>query len=137
MARLDGGLYSFQRTIEELGFEDSVTTFTFSEFGRTLTINGGGVDHAWSADQLVMGGAVDGGSIHGTPISYQAAGEGEHWGQTLFGPDDVGSGRFVPRYSMDQYGATLARWMGITESDLDDIFPNLHNFTQRDLGFMV
>lgn len=136
LAALSEGLFSFQRTLEELGVSDSTTTFTFSEFGRTLTINGDGVDHGWSADQMVMGGAVNGGAVHGNRISYTAESQGEHWGETLFGPSDVGSGRFIPEYSMDQYGATIARWMGITESDLDLIFPNLTQFALRDLGFM-
>lgn len=136
LAELAGGLFNFQRTLRELGVENSVTTFTFSEFNRTLTINGDGTDHAWAGDQIVMGGSVDGGRVHGTPIVYSAAGTGEHWGDTLFGPADTGAGRFVPRYSMDQYGATLARWMGIKGTDIAAIFPNLPNFTQQDLGFM-
>lgn len=136
LAELGSSLFNFQRTLQELGVENSVTTFTFSEFNRTLTINGDGTDHAWAGDQIVMGGAVDGAKVHGTPIQYTAQGIGTHWGDTLFGPYDTGAGRFVPRYSMDQYGATLARWMGIKGSDFDAIFPNLANFTQKDLGFM-
>lgn len=93
---LANGLFSFQRTIDELGLGDSVTTFTVSEFNRTLTINGDGTDHAWAGDQLVMGGAVEGGKVHGQPIDYQSTGIGEHWGDTLFGAADVGSGRFIP-----------------------------------------
>ena len=133
---LANGLFSFQRTIDELGLSDSVTTFTISEFNRTLTINGDGTDHAWAGEQLVMGGAVDGGKVHGQPIDYQSTGIGQHWGDTLFGAKDVGSGRFIPEYSMDQYGATLAKWMGIKGTDLATIFPNLKNFAQKDLGFM-
>lgn len=137
LAELASALFNFQRTLQELDVENSVTTFTFSEFNRTLTINGDGTDHAWAGDQIVMGGAVDGGKVHGTPIAYTAGGIGEHWGDTLFGPNDTGAGRFVPTYSMDQYGATLARWMGIKGTDFDAIFPNLVNFTQKDLGFMT
>ena len=133
---LNNALVSFQRTLEELNVEDSVTTFTASEFGRTLTINGDGTDHAWACDLLVMGGAVDGGKVHGEPIEYSDQSLGEHWGEKLFGPRDVGSGRFIPKYSTDQYGATLAKWMGITDGDLIKIFPHLNNFSTRDLGFM-
>ncbi|HHJ38474.1 MAG: hypothetical protein AXA67_12920 [Methylothermaceae bacteria B42] len=133
---LNDALVSFQRTLEELNVEDSVTTFTASEFGRTLTINGDGTDHAWACDLLVMGGAVDGGKVHGEPIEYSDQSLGEHWGEKLFGPRDVGSGRFIPKYSTDQYGATLAKWMGITDGDLIKIFPHLNNFSTRDLGFM-
>ena len=136
LAELASGLFSFQRTLQELGVEETVTTFTFSEFNRTLTINGDGTDHAWAGDQMVMGGAVDGGKVHGTPMAYSTQGTGEHWGDTLFGPNDTGAGRFVPTYSMDQYGATLAKWMGIKGTDVDAIFPNLQNFSLKDLGFM-
>ena len=136
LTSLASGLFSFQRTIEELGLSDSVTTFTVSEFNRTLTINGDGTDHAWAGEQLVMGGAVDGGQVHGQPIEYESTGIGEHWGDTLFGAKDTGSGRFIPEYSMDQYGATLAKWMGIKGDDLGAIFPNLKNFALKDLGFM-
>lgn len=136
LTELASGLFSFQRTLQELGVDQPVTTFSFSEFNRTLTINGGGTDHAWAGDQIVMGGAVDGGKLHGTPLAYSTQGTGEHWGDTLFGPNDTGAGRFVPTYSMDQYGATLARWMGIKGTDIDVIFPNLQNFSLKDLGFM-
>lgn len=136
LVELANGLFNFQRTLQELAVESSVTTFTFTEFNRTLTINGDGTDHGWAGDQIVMGGAVDGGKVHGTPIAYSTANTGEHWGDTLFGPADTGAGRFVPQYSMDQYGATLAKWMGIKGTDFNAIFPNLANFTQPDLGFM-
>ena len=51
---LNDALASFQQTLAELGVEDSVTTFTASEFGRTLTINGNGTDHAWATDYMVI-----------------------------------------------------------------------------------
>ena len=138
LALPDGALHSFQQTLNELDLEDSVTTFTTSEFGRTFTSNGDGTDHARTSDYLVMGGAVDGGKTHGEPIVYSGVPEGEHWGQELFGPNDVGSGRFIPEYSTDQYGATLARrWMGVPESDLGDMVPHLASFDPGDLGFMV
>ena len=136
LSKLNNALFSFQRTLGELGVEESVTTFTASEFGRTLTSNGDGTDHAFSTDYMVMGGAVDGGKIHGERIQYSDVAEGEHWGQKLFSPQDVGSGRFIPKYSTEQYGATLAKWMGINATDLNSIFPNLTNFPNADLGFM-
>lgn len=136
LGELNDALYSFQRTLEELRVEDSVTTFTASEFGRTLTSNGRGTDHAWATDYLVMGGAVEGGNIHGEPIEYSDLAQGQHNSEKLFGNQDVGSGRFIPKYSTDQYGATLAKWMGINDADLDAIFPNLNRFDTRDLGFL-
>lgn len=137
LATLDEALTSFQQTLVDLSVdENSVTTFTASEFGRSLTSNGTGTDHAWATDYMVMGGAVDGGKIHGDPMEYSGVAEGTHKGEKLFGPQDVGSGRFIPAYSTDQYGATLSNWMGVTGSDMNTIFPNLENFAVKDLGFM-
>lgn len=126
LSTLNGGLSSFYKATEELGVKDSVTTFTASEFGRTLSINGDGTDHAWAGHHLVMGGAVNGGQIHGEMPQL-----------ILDGPDDAqDTGRLIPKYGIDQYGATLGKWMGMTDSDLLEIFPNLSNFNSTDLGFM-
>ncbi|MDJ0794207.1 MAG: DUF1501 domain-containing protein [Woeseiaceae bacterium] len=110
---------------DELAIPDNVTTFTQSDFGRTLTSNGDGTDHAWGGNQLVVGGAVNGGDLYGDYPSL-----------ALNGPEDVGGGRFIPSTSADQYAATLAKWFGIPDTDLDVVAPNLINFAQRDLGFM-
>ncbi len=126
LKELNDALNSFHKTTVELGVENSVTTFTTSEFGRSYTANDDGTDHAWASHHLVMGGAVKGGEIHGDMLDL-----------SLDGPDDArSSGRFIPKYGVDQYGATLAKWMGMTDSDMNDIFPNLTNFDTNDLGFM-
>lgn len=117
---------AFHAATVELNIADSVTTFTQSDFGRTLTSNGDGTDHAWAGNQLVVGGAVNGGDLYG---SYPVL--------EIGGPEDVGGGRIIPSTSADQYAATLARWFGIPELDLDVVAPNLANFGQRDLGFMI
>lgn len=130
---LDLALGSFQTAIDNLDGIDpeSVTTFTASDFGRTLTINGDGTDHGWGGHAFVMGGAVNGGA-YGTFPSYAVDNN----------PDDVGenqrdfAGRLIPSTSVAQYSATLARWMGLSESQLDSALPPLRNFSQRDLGFM-
>lgn len=137
MVTLGEALASFYRATQELGVADSVTAFSASEFGRTLTSNGDGTDHAWAADSLVLGGAVQGGVVHGTPISFDATPVVGPDGTAAFGPLDTGAGRFIPNWSVDQYGATLARWMGIDDSDLNSVFPNLQRFAERDLGFML
>ncbi|MCK5829829.1 MAG: DUF1501 domain-containing protein [Methylococcales bacterium] len=136
LSTLNEALVSFQQSLVELRLQDSVTTFTASEFGRTLTSNGKGTDHAWATDYMVMGGAVDGGKMHGDPIQYSGQPIGQHISENLFSAQDIGSGRFIPKYSTDQYGATLAKWMGINDTDLGTIFPNLNNFSVRNLGFM-
>lgn len=127
LKQLNDALNSFYLTTAELGVSNSVTTFTASEFGRTYSTNGDGTDHAWSGHNLIMGDAILGGQIHGDLPDL-----------TIGGVDDVeDTGRFIPKYSVDQYAATLAKWMGMTDSDMLDIFPNLHRFNDKDLGFMV
>ena len=117
---------SFNDAMRELGVNDSVTAFTSSEFGRTLTNNGNGTDHGWGGHQLVLGGAVAGGDIYGTMPDLE-----------IGGPDDVGQGRILPSLSVDQYNATLARWFGVPEEDMESIFPYLSRFPVQDLGFIA
>jgi uncharacterized protein (DUF1501 family) len=119
-------LSAFYNATVELGVAQAVTTFTQSDFGRTLTSNGGGSDHAWGGVQIVMGDSVRGRRIYGTYPTLE-----------LGGPDDVGEGRIIPTTSADQYAATLARWFGVADADLDSIAPHLANFTARDLGILV
>ena len=115
----------FAATVE-LGVSDSVTSFTQSDFGRTLTSNGDGTDHAWGGNQVVLGGAVRGRDLYGSYPLLQIGGN-----------EDVSGGRMIPSTSADQYAATLAKWFGIADADLGVVAPNLQNFVQRDLGFMV
>jgi uncharacterized protein (DUF1501 family) len=117
---------AFHDATVELNVSDNVTAFTQSDFGRTLTSNGDGTDHAWGGNQLVVGGAVNGRDLYGSYPLLQ-----------IGGPEDVGGGRMIPSTSADQYAATLAKWFGIPDTDLDIVAPNLGNFAQRDLGFMI
>jgi uncharacterized protein (DUF1501 family) len=128
LQQLDAGLKAFYDATVELGVQNNVTTFTESDFGRTLTSNGMGSDHGWGGHHLVMGGATLGGKIFGTFHNMQI-GAGN--------PADSGQGRLIPSYSVDQYAATLSKWMGANASDLDSVFPNLHNFPTTDLGFLT
>lgn len=132
LTQLNDALTYFYQTTQLLGVADSVTSFTASEFGRSLTSNGDGTDHAWSSQYMVLGDAVNGGQVHGEIPTLE-----------LGGPKDavdegaIPAGRIIPENSVDQYGATLAKWMGVTDTDLSAIFPNLDNFTIRDFGFML
>jgi len=118
MTDLNRSLNDFQATMTELNMSDSVTTFTASDFGRTLTINGDGSDHGWGGHYMVMGGAVNGGQLYGQLPSFEVGGD-----------DDSGDkGRVIPSLSINQYGALLAQWMGVTASDMADVFPDLNNF---------
>jgi uncharacterized protein (DUF1501 family) len=126
LSTLAQGLSEFNDAMNELGMADKVTSFTMSDFGRTLTSNGDGTDHGWAGNQIVMGGAVRGGDIYGELLT-----------QHLGGPQDTGRGRLIPRVANEQYFATLAQWFGVPKSELVDIFPNLKNFSQTTLDFIV
>lgn len=125
---LNAALSAFYDSTIELGVESSVTTFTESDFNRTFGPNGNnGTDHAWGGHHLVMGGAVRGGSMYGAYPNL-----------AIEGPDDVGNrGLWLPTTSVEQYGATMASWFGVNSAGLDQVFPNLVNFPNRNLGFMV
>lgn len=117
-------LASFYQATVELGVASQVTAFTASDFGRTYASNGDGSDHGWGSHHFVVGGAVKGQRFFGT--APQVA---------LGGPEDTGQGRLLPSTAVDQYGATLARWLGVSDSDLPAVVPNIGNFSARDLGY--
>jgi uncharacterized protein (DUF1501 family) len=127
LADLDACIGAFYDGLAKTGLQDQVTTFTTSDFGRTLNANTqGGSDHAWGNHHLIVGGAVRGNRFYGQFPDL-----------TLNGPDDLtGQGRWIPTTSIDQYGATLASWFGVPDSALTGIFPNLKNFGTRNLGFL-
>ena len=125
LSRLSGSLSAFNANLEQLGLSDQVTTFTLSDFGRTLTSNGDGTDHGWGGHQMVMGGAVKGGEIYGEMPEL-----------ALNSQDDFGSGRIIPSLSVEQYAAPLAKWFGLSESELLEVFPNLSRFDKGSLNFI-
>lgn len=117
----------YKATDQEMGVAEKVTAFTMSDFGRSLQPSGSGSDHGWGNHHLVMGGAVQGGQIYGTFPNL-----------ALQGPDDCGSrGVLIPSTSTEQYGATLARWLGVPDNQLGSVFQNLGNFDTADLGFLA
>jgi uncharacterized protein (DUF1501 family) len=121
---VNDALASFYAATVELGVADQVTTFTASDFGRSLTSNGDGSDHGWGSHHFVLGGAVQGGKYWGTLPSV-----------SINGPDDVGQGRLLPTTAVDQLGATLATWMGIGAADLPRVLPHIVNYSQKDMGY--
>ena len=127
---VDNALNEFTNGLNEIGMFDSVTTFTISDFGRTLTSNGNGSDHAWAGNAFVMGGAVNGGDMYGTFPSL-----------ALDSDYEIHNGVLIPTTANDQYFAELALWFGVSPSDLDTLFPNIGNFYDTNsgvgpLGFM-
>jgi uncharacterized protein (DUF1501 family) len=132
LTTVSDALSRFDDAMQQIAMSQSVTAFTQSDFGRTLTSNGDGTDHAWGGLQLVTGGAVAGGRIYGQfPLLRIGARVGTDRA------DDVGGGRFIPTVSSDQYAATLARWFGVADADLALVAPSINSFAQRDLGFMI
>lgn len=127
-AQLAPAMKAFYDATVQMGVADQVTTFTLSDFGRTLKLaSGGGSDHAWGNHHLVMGGSVLGGDLYGRYPDL-----------TLGGPDDVSTnGRWLPEVSVDQYAATLARWLGVSASDLPLVLPNIGRFANSNIGFMA
>ena len=120
-------LAAFYQSTVELGVQNQVTAFTASDFGRTLSGNNDGSDHGWGSMHFMLGGAVHGGRYYGTPPIVASD-----------GPDDVGQGRLLPTTSVEQYAATLGSWMGVSDSDLLTVLPNLahYNAGARKLGFV-
>jgi uncharacterized protein (DUF1501 family) len=125
MTQLGSAMAGFQTAMDQIGKSNMVTAFTASDFGRTITSNGDGSDHAWGAHHFVMGGAVKGKAFYGTAPSAIAG-----------GIEDVGQGRYIPSTSVDQYAATLARWFGVADSELAQVAPSIGNFTTRNIGFV-
>jgi len=127
---VDNALSEFADGLEEIGMFDGVTTFTISDFGRTLTSNGNGSDHAWGGNALVMGGDVKGGDMYGTFPSLAL-------GSNL----EIHNGVLIPTTANDSYFAELALWFGVSPSDLSTLFPNIGNFydtgaSAPPMGFM-
>jgi uncharacterized protein (DUF1501 family) len=128
LAQVSAAVKAFYDATVELGVDQQVTTFTHSEFGRTLQPTSSlGSDHAWGSHHFVIGGAVKGGEIYGRYPSLE-----------IGGPDDAtGRGAFIPTTSVDQYVATLAAWLGVPATQLPVMLPTLVNFTTKNLGFLI
>ena len=125
LAELSQSMYAFERAMEQLGLSQSVTSFTCSDFSRTFPSNGEGSDHGWGSHHLILGGAVNGQRTYGQfPV------------QQVNGPNDTGTGRWIPTTAIDQYFATLATWFGIDADNLATVFPNLSRFPSPNLGFV-
>ncbi len=117
LAKVSSALKAFYDTTAALGVANQVTSFTASDFGRTLQSNDDGSDHGWGGMHFVVGGAVRGQRFYG---KAPTVGNGTS--------DDVGQGRLLPTMAVDQYAATLASWFGIDSSGLRTVLPNIGNY---------
>lgn len=126
LTKLGQALEYFDSVMNAAGLGNQVTVFTASDFGRTLTANSDGTDHGWGSHHIVTGGAVSGQDIYG---QFPVVGAGQ--------ANDLGAGRLIPTTSVEQYAGTLARWFGLSDSQVKDVFPNFANFGSSPyLGFM-
>jgi uncharacterized protein (DUF1501 family) len=138
LPQVSAALGAFYNALGALGVENNVTLFTASDFGRTLTSNGRGSDHAWGSNQIVLGGAVKGRRIHG---QYPSLAVNPDMGAEV-NPLDTGRGRFIPTTSCDAFFAELALWLGVSRTNLPLVLPNIGNFydinsSAPPLGFLL
>ena len=124
LPQLSAAVGAFYNALTALGVQNNVTLFSASDFGRTLTSNGRGSDHAWGGNQFVVGGAVRGQRIFG---QYPSLAVNPDIGPEV-NPLDTGRGRFIPTTSCDELFAELALWLGVSKSNLPLILPNIGNF---------
>ncbi len=131
-AELSQSVNAFQNAMTQIGttygdaaFDQRVTSFTVSDFGRTFPSNSLGSDHGWGSHHMVIGGAVQGQRTYGKWPTL-----------TVGGPDDTSTGRWIPTTAVDQYAATMAKWFGVDSTHMPTVFPNLGRFASPYLGFL-
>ena len=129
VTQLNNAVNAFYGWLVQMNVQTQVTLFTASDFGRTLTSNGDGSDHGWGSHHFALGGAVQGKDVYGTfpPTTFFASGN----------PVDIGQGNMVPQIAVDQYAATLARWMGVSDTNMPLVLPNIVNFSPRYVPFLL
>jgi uncharacterized protein (DUF1501 family) len=141
LGKVSEAIGAFYDATVAMGIADKVTTFTASDFGRTLASNGDGSDHGWGSHHFVVGGAVKGQAFYGVapPVSVSDTKTGN-----TYNPENqwhVGQGRLLPTTSVDQFGATMAKWFGTASSEMGGVFPNINNFggsySTGYMGFMA
>ncbi len=126
MQTLDQAVAAFYAWLGEMSMESNVTLFTASDFGRTLTSNGDGSDHGW------------GRITSRWETRYEVAISMAHFLKLpSIPPEDVRQGNLLPSTSVDQYAATFARWLGVSDSSMPAVLPNIVNFSQRYVDFLL
>jgi uncharacterized protein (DUF1501 family) len=127
LTQLGSAFEYFDGLMVNMGVGNNVTSFTISDFGRTLTSNSDGTDHGWGSHHFVVGGAVQGQDMYG---QYPVIGSNQ--------ANDLGAGRLIPTTAVEQYAGTLASWFGLSDGQIRTVFPNFGNFGSNPyLGFMA
>ncbi len=126
LQQLSQGMNALYKATVKMGLGPNVLQFTASDFSRTFPVNSiQGADHGWGNNHLMVGGSLNGQKIYGTYPQL-----------VLNGPDDTNTGRWIPSTSVDQYSATIAKWFGVSPSNISTVFPYIGRFATPDLGFM-
>ncbi|HEY6941635.1 DUF1501 domain-containing protein [Dokdonella sp.] len=133
---LSRALSGFHAALASVSLANRATAFTASDFGRSLSNNEDGSDHGWASHQFVVGGAVSGGKFYGDNLAGTGSAQMPSLAPSDQNPNDGGYGQMIPTTSVEQYSATLAKWFGLSDGDIDLILPNLGNFNTRYLGFV-
>jgi len=117
---INAALAAFVAELKYLGVWDQVTLQSMSEFGRTMTTNGMGTDHAWGGNHYTIGGAVRGKVMHGTFPELRAD-----------GPNCV-SPRcpMLPSSSWEAIWKPLVQWLGVDDAHLSSVLPNINRFPE-------
>jgi uncharacterized protein (DUF1501 family) len=141
MTQISQAMRAFYEEMVVQGLSDKVTQFTMSDFSRTFGPAGAGAtvgtDHAWANHHFVVGSGITASDFYGINTSNGTP----YPTLTMNGPDDADSGtgargRWIPTTSVEQYAATLARWFGLPDVNMVDVFPKIVNFPNTNLGFM-
>ncbi len=141
LAQMSQAMRAFYDEMVVQGLGDKVTQFTLSDFGRTMNPAGSGAgvgsDHAWGNNHIIVGGGITASDFYGINTSNGTP----YPTLDIDGPDDaetglIARGRWIPTASVEQYAATLARWFGLPEENMINVFPNIANFSNTNLGFM-
>jgi cullin-associated NEDD8-dissociated protein 1 len=111
-------LKTFVEEMKAQNVWDNVLVMTESEFGRTLDSNGGGSDHAYAGNHIVLSGALKGGKVFNRFHASLAEGN-DH---------DLGRGRLIPDYPWESVMVPIAKWLGVQAEQLGEVFPNFANF---------
>lgn len=138
LPQVSAAIGAFQNAMETIGMAPNVTLFTASDFGRTLTSNSRGSDHAWGSNQIIVGGSLNGKRIFG---QYPSLAINPDSGSEV-NPLDTGRGRFIPTTSCDLFFAELALWLGVSRTNLPLVLPNIGNFyntagSAPPVGFLI